>query len=268
MNDLQDQARPFGKTYACHDCEVQAIGKAKQKSSFEFTTIKNGNCRIEFNLTGSRFNLDECYHKCVHCDAFFAQSSTLSRHIRERHNFLKNEDNNSVKMLNPRTSSGMESLKFTCTLCGLSFPRGSILARHLKDEHKPADAADAADKKKNLKLKVKTRTSTLENLNLTRDLGENHKKVAKFICKLCRKEFTLQRSDDNQQDAKMCKKCENQRSKKKNLHGRRRSKRIRLRNSWFWKKWNNRDFNKNYSIHIYCSSFSSVSMISNTFYFW
>ncbi|XP_033226337.1 zinc finger protein 235-like [Belonocnema kinseyi] len=228
----KDQARPLGKTYACHDCEVQAIGKAKlPKSTFEFTTIKNGNCRIEFNLTGSRFNLDdECYHKCVHCAAFFAQASTLSRHVRERHNFLKNEENSAEKCVKGATQSEIKIHKFKCALCGLRFSRGLILAKHLREDHRSTD-----EKTKNVKLKVKTRGgSSAENLNPKRELrgNERRKGVTKFVCKFCRKEFSLQRSDESRPDVvKICKKCENQRIKKNLLHGKRRSKRIRLRNS-------------------------------------
>ena len=319
---MQDQARPLGKTYACHDCEVQQNRMQQNNSSLVTQNLckidnctmhsgsstvteilqihkekhngvtcnacvlcpkiftpkavqilkvsKNDNRNIEFHVNGSKFNLDKCFHKCEHCDAFFAKSFTLSRHVRERHNSNQSQVNSQLN-LNSTTKCETKMDTFKCTFCNVEFSENMILTKHLREEHESGN-----HKSNNDELNVKTKTSTKnnfksnkcnvtysENFNLTKHLRHQHKKdKPKFTCKLCLKEFTLQRCFDNhvnfhqitknyvcimcnltflskyelQQHVKIhnreepeYKKCEN--NSMTNVNKRRRSNRIRIRNS-------------------------------------
>lgn len=205
----------------CHDCEIQITGKPyiihgtitnvqhNRKYSncepfFQSIQKKDGNLEIEIKLNGSKLNPNIFFHKCTYCDAFFAQSVTLTRHLRVRHNVTRD-------MISALRNSKLayEELKISNFQFADNqnvFSEGQEETKNLNEENESEKIKTTSDKEcfetkvsSTSEFQCNERDVTYsENFNVNKHLREKHKKRrTKFTCKTCLKQFRLRRCYNN-----------------------------------------------------------------------
>ena len=184
----------------CNACE-HCTNNFSLDPVLQSSKIKDDNFKIECRINDSKMNPDNYFHRCQYCEAFFAKSFTLTRHLRERHNHNKNRKV-SQQCSKLKTNNKPEVHSFSCKSCKIVFPEDCMLKKHLKEKHKSNNLGTvkpSVETKISAKFKCSyCNVSYSENLNLTKHLREKHKIFKqKFICKLCLREFSLQRCYNN-----------------------------------------------------------------------